>query len=166
VLIDSAPSVIATPGRFEVVLVGQHIDGLSCFEMDAFLSLESHLAGVRENGASQPGSRVAALETLGRHEVAASLVGEESLMLWHCRFGHIGFQMLREMYRRVLVQGLPIERSLLSKDLEHTVDCDACARAERRRATYHARQPDPRKIASGLQTLDKVPVSIACIGLC
>lgn len=161
VLIDSSPPVIATPGRFEAVLVGQHIDGLPCFEMEAFLGLQSNPDGLREDKPGQTASRISALSTLGRHAAVASLAGENSIMLWHCRFGHVGFQMLREMYRRVLVQGMPMERALLSKNLERTVDCDACARAGRRRASYHARLPDPR-VVTALQLLDKQRVSIVC----
>jgi hypothetical protein len=49
VLIDSNPPVLATPGRFDVVLVGKHIEGMPCFEMVAFLGLLQDEKGARQN---------------------------------------------------------------------------------------------------------------------
>ena len=82
-------------------------------------------------------------------------------MLLHCRFGHAGFGMLREMYRRMMVHGLFMEWALLLKDQSECLHCDSCARAGRRRSTYYPAPEDPRKVMS-LQPLDKPPIAIQC----
>ncbi len=46
VFVDASPPFIATSQQLEPVLLGQHIEGLPCFDMEAFLRLAVNHQGV------------------------------------------------------------------------------------------------------------------------
>ena len=74
-------------------------------------------------------SRVYVLDVTIAQPVCLAARGNDDAWVWHARFGHVNFTVLRKMARDELVRGLP-----LLNQVEQL--CDACLAGKQRRAPF------------------------------
>ena len=147
-LLDSSPPTLLNSDR-EPVLRGTHVLGLPTFDLADFLRLPDIQArtGLSEEGAPN---------------LCNSVVGENSMRLWHYRLGHVPYARLKQIFRNRLVKGIHLERSLLGSRAPEMEVCPSCARGHRRRRVYKARvvDPDPKKELP--QEPNRQPIHLCC----
>jgi hypothetical protein len=74
-------------------------------------------------------SRLYILDLKIGRPVCLSAKSEEAAWRWHARFGHLSFQLLRQLARHEMVRGLPTLEQVDQM-------CDACLAGKQRRASF------------------------------